>query len=314
MKYSHNKVVIGVPIYNESQFIRATLDSLTAQTYDNFLVLIADNSSNDGSSEICREFVKKDNRFIYYCHKSNIGSCENFQFIYENSNSQYLMWLGGHDLIAPEYLETQIKILDSNPDIVLAYSRVNRIDELGNIIRESSGGEFVYTDDSGLTRYLKTASGPVTEATAVNGIFRRTALRGMKFYKFYGPDLFLLTKAQFYGKFYRTEKPIYLRRCFNTRDSDYLERITGKIAKRKIKTSLSNPFPLVFAQIADFISLEIALKDKIINLPKLIYGLFMARILNDLLMKAIPTYIIANILSIIPRRVKDYFKPLLMRI
>ena len=312
MKYSHNKIVVGVPLYNESRFIRATLDSLIYQTYDNFLVLIADNSSNDGSSEICREFVKKDNRFILYCHKSNIGSCENFQFIYENSNSQYIMWLGGHDLIAPEYLETQIQILDSNPDIVLAYSRVTRIDEFGNTIRESSGGEFIYNDDSGLSRYLKTASGPVTEATAFNGVFRRTALHGIKFYKFYALDLFILTKAQFYGKFYRTEKPIYIRRCFNKRDSDYLERMTGKRAKRKIK--ITNPFPLFFAQIADFISLEITLKEKMINLPKLIYGLFMARIMKDLLIKNIPTYIIANILSIIPRRVKDYFKPLLMRI
>jgi O-antigen biosynthesis protein len=288
MLYTHKKIIIGVPVYNEKQFIRATLDSLAAQTYKDFLVLIADNASDDGSSDICREFAANDKRFLYYRQQTNIGASKNFQFIYENTDSPYLMWLGAHDLIAPEYLEQQLKILDNDPGIALAYSRVTWIDELGNITRETNGGEFVHNDESGLVRYLKTVKGPWGECTAFNGIIRRTALPGIKFFAFAGPDQYILTKIQFYGKFYRNQKSIYLRREFKIRNTNYFERITGK--KTALINTKKNDFnPLAFQQIKDYWILEINLVKKIIKFPSLIialekgYGLWIGQIRNIIL-------------------------------
>ena len=306
MKYFHETIIIGVPLYNESQFIRATLDSLLSQTYKNFLVLIADNASDDGSSEICQEFVQKDHRFIYYRHKNNIGSCENFQYIYENTNSTFLMWLGGHDFIAPEYIETLLKILDADQGIALAYSRVTRIDEFENILYESSGGPFVYNDDSRVMRYVKTAITQVNEDTAIHGIFRRSALNGTRWFKFYGPGLFVLTKTQFYGKFYRADNPIYFRREFKYRDTTCMERVYG--CQKKRTQTLPNYLPLIYAQISDYISLDITVKEKVTHFPKLFIGLFTTHIIRDLLMRDVSQLIKNNFLGLIPRSLKDNVK------
>lgn len=298
--YSHKKLIIGIPLFNEKAYIQATLEALASQTHKDFLVLIADNCSDDGSSEICRDFVKNDSRFKYNKHKSNIGSIANFKYIYENTNSTYFMWLGAHDIIRDNYIETQLKAFEVDPTIALAYSRTTWIDEHGNITRESNGGDFVHNDNCGLTRYLKTLSGPWSECTAANGIFRRSALCGVKFLPFPGPDHYILTRAQFFGRFFRTEAPIYLRREFLSPRGDYLDRITGtqtKISQRNPNSML----PLALAQTREFLSLNIRLSEKIINLPRLILGFESA---YSLYTNPFRTAIgnIANKLSISPAR------------
>jgi len=306
MKYVHNKLVVGLPVFNENRFIHDTLDSLASQTYKNFMVLIADNASDDGTSEICQAFCNKDNRFMYHRQISNIGASANWEFIYNNSESPYLMWLGAHDKIEQVYLEKQLKIIETNKNIALVYSRIARIDEQGNMIRTSSGGEFIYNEDSGLIRYIKTAIGPSNEDTAMDGIFRRSALKGTKFYRFHAAGLFILTKAQFYGKFYRTENPIYLRREFKNRETDVRERLTGK--KTNIKIKIPNVFPLIYAQISDYLTLDTTLKEKVIKFPSLIWGLFKARIIRDLFIRDIGSLMLGNMLNITPLWVKDFVK------
>lgn len=262
-------LIIGVPLYNEMPYIQATLESLASQSHQDFLVLIADNNSDDGSSEICCDFVKLDPRFLYYRQETNIGASANFRYLFENTDSPYFMWLGAHDILHPNYIETQLKALESGPNIALAYSRTTWIDESGNIIRTTSGGEFVHNYDNPLTRYLKTARGPWEECTAVNGIFRRSALRGVKFFSFAGPDHYILTRAQFFGKFFRTESPIYFRREFATRRINYLERISGTPTEDSTADSASM-VPLAFEQIKDYLALDIRPLEKIINFPKLL--------------------------------------------
>lgn len=269
--HSHKQLVIGIPLFNEKEYIHATLEAVACQTHKDFLVLIADNSSDDGSSEICLDFIKNDPRFKYHKHESNIGSIANFRYIYENTDSQYFMWLGAHDIIRDSYIKTQLKVFEADPTLALVYSRTTWIDEHGNITGESNGGDFVHNDNCGLTRYLKTLSGPWGECTAANGVFRRSALSGIKFFPFLGPDHYILTRAQFFGRFFRTEAPIYLRREFLSPRGDYLERITG--TQTKISPSNSNSMlPLALAQTREFLSLNITLSEKIINLPRLILG------------------------------------------
>jgi len=266
---SHNKLVVGVPVYNESLYIQATLDSLASQSQQNFLVLIADNNSDDGSSEVCRNFLERHPKFAYFKQEANIGSSANFQYLLENTDSPYFMWLGGHDIIDKNYIETQLSILESDPNIALAYSRTTWIDQLGHTLRESSGGDFVHNLDDPLERYIRTAKGPWQECTAVNGIFRRSALRGVKFFSFAGPDHYILTRTQFYGRFYRTERPIYFRRDFFSRSSSYTERISGKSSSHSADDYLSM-LPLAVEQTKDYFSLELSLQKKILNFPRLL--------------------------------------------
>lgn len=258
---NHETIIIGVPVFNEARFLSATLESIAAQSRTDFKVLIADNCSTDGTGAICEDFIKKDRRFHYHRHRENIGSIDNFRYVFENTSSKYIMWLSGHDMISHNYLEFQLKQLEEDTGTALAYSRVQWVDESGAPMRETNGGNFVRNDISGLKRYLKTMRGPWGECTAVNGIFRRQALANLKFYKCMCTDHILLVLAQYRGKFIRTEKPLYLRRDFSTRDSDYMERITGT---NSFRPSL---WKLLWAHLQTYFALEMRLTRKLMHFP-----------------------------------------------
>ena len=55
-------VSIGMPIYNGADFLRCALESLLAQDYDNFELIISDNHSTDSTREICLDYLARDNR------------------------------------------------------------------------------------------------------------------------------------------------------------------------------------------------------------------------------------------------------------
>ena len=68
------RVCIGLPVYNGEATLEEALESLLAQTYANFEVIICDNASTDATREICERFVARDPRLRYERNSSNIGA------------------------------------------------------------------------------------------------------------------------------------------------------------------------------------------------------------------------------------------------
>lgn len=61
-----NRIVsVIVPIYNAGRFLRQTIDSILNQTYRDIELILVDDCSNDFSPEICKEYLKRDNRVVY---------------------------------------------------------------------------------------------------------------------------------------------------------------------------------------------------------------------------------------------------------
>ena len=67
-------VSIGMPIYSGERYIREALDSLLAQTFTDFELIISDNASSDRTESICREYAERDARIIYFRQEENIGA------------------------------------------------------------------------------------------------------------------------------------------------------------------------------------------------------------------------------------------------
>lgn len=104
---NHAPVVsIGMPVYNGEKYIREALDSLLAQTFTDFELIISDNCSNDATENICREYALKDIRVKYIRQAENIGANANFKFLLENASSEFFMW-AAHD----DYLESNNYLL-----------------------------------------------------------------------------------------------------------------------------------------------------------------------------------------------------------
>jgi len=248
---SHPKVVILIGAYNEGRYIEKTLNSLLCQSYSDFKVLISDNCSSDETYQICKGYAERDERFVLHRQKKNIGGSKNWEFVITSSDSEYFMVLGAHDYLSCDYVSTQVKLMDQNPEYVLSYSYTQQINEDGDEIGVSDGGQFHCDDLIPIRRYVKTAVGRWGECTAVCGLFRRSAFEGMKYYNIAGPDHFILTRAQYFGKVNRVEQPIYFRRYFESRPEDYMTRITGKSSRDNKR----NLYPLFFYQILDYLQL-----------------------------------------------------------
>jgi len=129
-----SRVSIGMPVFNGEKYLREALDSILAQTYRDFELIISDNASTDHTQQICLEYAAKDSRIRYYRNEKNLGADKNFNRVFELSSGEYFKWAAYDDVHAPEYLQKCIAILDKDPSIVLCHSRSGRIDEHGTFM------------------------------------------------------------------------------------------------------------------------------------------------------------------------------------
>ncbi|MFN3980309.1 MAG: glycosyltransferase family 2 protein [Caldilinea sp.] len=125
------KVSIGVAVYNGDKYLAHTLDSLLAQTYGDFEVIISDNASTDRTQDICHRYVKADSRFRYYRNDVNLGVAPNYNRVFHLSRGEYFKWADYDDVLHPDLLGRCVEILDRSPEVALCYCRVRIIDENG---------------------------------------------------------------------------------------------------------------------------------------------------------------------------------------
>lgn len=137
MAIPHNKlgqqdnlpiVSIGMPVYNGEKYIRNALDTLLAQTYKSFEIIISDNASTDKTEEICREYEQSDARISYFRQNKNIGAAKNFQFVLENAEAGQFMWAAYDDTWGKNYLmDATVLLSDQTIDFVFPSFEVRSI-------------------------------------------------------------------------------------------------------------------------------------------------------------------------------------------
>jgi glycosyltransferase involved in cell wall biosynthesis len=127
-------VSIGLPVYNGEKYIGEALGSILAQTYQNFELIISDNASTDKTEQICRAYATRDSRIRFYRNRRNLGAYKNFNRVFELSSSEYFKWAAYDDLLAPEFLQKCVSVLEKDPCIVLCHSKTVRIDEHGKLV------------------------------------------------------------------------------------------------------------------------------------------------------------------------------------
>lgn len=114
-------VSIIIPTYNRAHLISETLDSVLAQTYENWECIIVDDGSTDDSEFVINGFVKKDNRFRYLDRPlgrpKGANACRNFGF--EISVGKYIMFLDSDDVCENFCLLERLTIMIQNSDINL---------------------------------------------------------------------------------------------------------------------------------------------------------------------------------------------------
>ena len=119
MKFMQNNnplVSIIIPTYNRAHLIGETLDSVLAQTYQNWECIIVDDGSTDNTEEVVSAYVDKDSRFQFYhrpdTHKSGGNGARNYGF--SLSKGEYINWFDSDDIFSNNKIYSQVLLTVEN--------------------------------------------------------------------------------------------------------------------------------------------------------------------------------------------------------
>ncbi len=157
MSNDNPRVSIGMPAYNAANYIAEAIDSLLAQTYTDFELIISDNASTDDTELICLSYAERDSRIRYHRQEENQGAFWNFHRVLELARGKYFKWAPHDDTCAPTLLERCVDVLDDDPEIVLCYTHGAKIDQFGQRMTEdperADGSKgVVHTAEAGFPR------------------------------------------------------------------------------------------------------------------------------------------------------------------
>lgn len=155
-------VTIGLPLYNSISrnngdgLLRSAIDSLLAQTYQNFELILSDNASADGTETMCREYEKKDSRIRYIRHGKNEGQLKNIYFVVREARGDYFMLASDDDYREPYCIEKLIAPLERNPRYQVCMGSFDRFYDNG-VLKDHVrlAGDLDVTDQSFFSVYKK---------------------------------------------------------------------------------------------------------------------------------------------------------------
>lgn len=113
-------ISVIVPVYNVVTFLPACLDSLLAQTHDDFEILVVDDGSTDGSATLIASYAQKHPHIIRAFTKPNGGLGDARNFGMEQAGGEYLAFVDSDDLVAPTFLSSMLAAAEEHgADLVL---------------------------------------------------------------------------------------------------------------------------------------------------------------------------------------------------
>ncbi len=211
MGHSSARVTIGLPVYNAERYLVLALDSILAQTFTNFELIVSDNASTDRTAEICQAYADKDKRIRYYRNPVNLGAAPNFRRVFELSSTEYFKWAPYDDLIKPDFLARCIEVLDQHPQVAVCYTRAEIIDGDGNYDVDYDPGPD--TSSRNRTERFRNLMLHPEYAIQQMGVIRSAVLRQTVSHGSYpSSDEVLLAQLALLGEYYEIPDRLYLYR------------------------------------------------------------------------------------------------------
>ena len=207
------RVSIGLPVYNAAAYLEEALNSLLAQTYEDFELIISDNASTDKTQDICKEYSAKDTRIKYFRNDKNLGAAINFNRVFELSTGEYFKWAAHDDICTPEYLIKCVKVLDNDKGVVLAYPKAKIISEDGKFVENyrynaklkvhSLTPQERFRDHIMITHWCFHVFGLTR-----SHVLKKTPLIG----NYSGSDRVLLAELSLHGRFHEIDEYLFIQR------------------------------------------------------------------------------------------------------
>jgi glycosyltransferase involved in cell wall biosynthesis len=213
------RVVIGAILFNHAAEFREAVESILAQTFEDFALLLVDDQSTDDTPAIAREYAALDPRVTYIANDARLGMVGNSVHAFEQARqrypeAEYFAWASDHDLWHPRWLQQLVDALDAHPDVVLAYPQNRRIGTRGEILARKPWS----FDTFGIAdrwRRVTTSIRGMSAGNMVYGLYRADVLaRAGVYRRILVPDRLLMTELAIYGQFKQVPQVLWFRRWY----------------------------------------------------------------------------------------------------
>lgn len=129
---NHPRISVIMGIYNCASTLPEALDSLLAQTYQNFKVIMCDDGSTDNTYEVAQSYVTRfPDKFILIKNEHNLKLAATLNHCLEHVDTEYVARMDGDDLCDPKRFEIQIDFLDKHPEYSHVSTSMKLFDESG---------------------------------------------------------------------------------------------------------------------------------------------------------------------------------------
>lgn len=211
------KVSIGMPVYNGEQFLAEALESILAQTFNDFELVICDNASTDATEEICRGYVAQDQRIRYFRQSENIGAAGNYNDCFRRARGKFFKWAAHDDKIAPGFIKACLARLEADHSVAVAFAQMREIDALGLTIGDYDA-PILWQGRSSATRVESLLCSPsnrtyIHRCVPITGLMRTEMLRRTRLIGRFGhADKVALVELALLGDFAEIPEPLFFRR------------------------------------------------------------------------------------------------------
>lgn len=169
-------ITIIIPIFNVKEYLSRCLDSVMGQTYTNLEIILSDDGSTDGSSELCDAFKRRDDRIVVV-HDKNSGLSEARNRGIRIAKGKYLCFVDSDDWIDKDYvLKLYYSLIKTSSDIAECnFLRASELGQKGNITGQIS----VFTPEQMLLKLVK--NNHERHVVAWNKLYKRELFNGVEF-------------------------------------------------------------------------------------------------------------------------------------
>ena len=207
-------VLLGMPAYNRPDTLPRTMESLLSQTYRDFALVIVHDGSSPEVDTIAGTYATEHPHVHYEANRTRLGMIGNWRRVFERARqlfprSRYFAWVSDHDLWHARWLQEMVAVLNTQPEVVLAYPENLRM--LPNDARMSGKGFDTFgLKDRG--ERIRRSARHLLAGDMIYGLMRADALDAAGvFRRVVTPDRQVLLALSLLGEFKQVPEVLWYR-------------------------------------------------------------------------------------------------------
>ena len=125
------KISVILPVYNGEKYLKEAIESVLAQTFKDFELIIIDDYSTDASKAIALQYASLDQRIVYIQNDTNLKLPKALNKGFAQAKGDFLTWTSCDNIYLPQALERMLEVLSADATLGLVYASMQEIDEKG---------------------------------------------------------------------------------------------------------------------------------------------------------------------------------------